>query len=62
VTPYNIADSAMTEKFKDVDPDDEALAEEILEEEDEQRSVSAADLEKKNKIKEEAKIEEDEEE
>ena len=60
VTPYNIADSAMTEKFKDVDPDDEDLAEEIAEEEDE--SISAAALEIKNKIKEEAKIEEDEEE
>lgn len=60
VTPYNIADSAMTEKFKDVDPDDEALAEEIAEEED--KSISAAALEIKNKIKEEAKIEEDEEE
>jgi len=60
VTPYNVADSAMTEKFKDVDPDDEALAEEIVEEED--KGASAADLEKKNKIKEEAKIEEDEEE
>jgi hypothetical protein len=50
----------MTEKFKDVDPDDEDLAAEIEEEED--RSMSAADLDKKNKIKEDAKIEEDDEE
>jgi len=60
VTPYNVADSAMTEKFKDVDPDDEDLAEEIVEEEDE--NISAEDLEIKNKIKEDAKIKEDEEE
>ena len=60
VTPYNVADSAMTEKFKDVDPDDEDLAAEIEEEED--RGMSAADLAMKNKIKEDAKIEEDDEE
>jgi len=62
VTPYNIADSAMTEKFKDVDPDDEDLAEEILEEEDKQRRVSAEVLKEKIKIKEDAKIDEEEEE
>ena len=62
VTPYNIADSAMTEKFKDVDPDDEDLVEEILEEEDKQNRVSAEYLEAKIKIKEDAKIDEEEEE
>ena len=55
VTPYNIADSAMTEKFKDVDPDDEDLAEEIIQE---KGGLSAKDI----KTKEEAKIDEEEEE
>ena len=55
VTPYNIADSAMTEKFKDVDPDDEDLAEEIIQE---KGALSAEDI----KTKEEAKIDEEEEE
>jgi hypothetical protein len=52
MTPYNVADSAMTEKFKNVDPDDEDLAEEI------RGALSANDLQ----IKEDAKIGEDEEE
>jgi hypothetical protein len=55
VTPYNVADSAMTEKFKDVDPDDEALAEEIIEE---QGPLSKNDIDTKI----EAKIREEEEE
>jgi len=62
VTPYNIADSAMTEKFKDDDPDDEDLVAEIEEEEDAKKEVKASIRKTKEEIKKEAKIGEDEEE
>jgi hypothetical protein len=62
VTPYNIADSAMTEKFKDVDPDDEDLVAEIEEEEDAKKGVKASIRKIKEEIKKEAKIGEEEEE
>jgi hypothetical protein len=67
VTPYNVADSAMTERFAVVDPDEEYLISEIAQEEEEEEEedgeMQDADVVEKNrKAKEEAEINEDEKE
>jgi hypothetical protein len=63
VTPYNVADSAMTERFAVVDPDEEYLISEIAQEEEEEDEMQDADVVEKNrKAKEEAEINEDEKE
>jgi len=70
VTPYNIADSAMTERFAVDDPDEEYLVSEIAQEEDdedeneEENEEEMQDdvVEKNRKAKEEAEIKEEEEE
>jgi hypothetical protein len=70
VTPYNIADSAMTERFAVDDPDEEYLVSEIAQEgddEDENEEENEEEMqddvvEKNRKAKEEAEIKEEEEE